>query len=82
MGASYPNLPRCRTRLSNFTLFNPSRKYAILALDEVHMARKPGKNHCACTELRKMAHMMVGLTATPIITDPRVSGNYFGIYSS
>ncbi|OSC96328.1 hypothetical protein PYCCODRAFT_1472717, partial [Trametes coccinea BRFM310] len=77
MGVDYPNLPRRRTRLSNFTLFHPERKYAILAIDEVHMARKPGKAHCACTELRKMAHMTVGLTATPIITDPRDLG-YIG----
>ncbi|KAI8989935.1 hypothetical protein BD414DRAFT_383520, partial [Trametes punicea] len=65
VGSEYPNWPRRKTRLSNFTLFHTDRKYGIIAIDEIHLARKPGKAQVACTELRKMAHMTVGLTATP-----------------
>ncbi|KAI8969551.1 hypothetical protein BD414DRAFT_510932 [Trametes punicea] len=71
VGSEYPNWPCRKTRLSNFTLFHMDRKYGIIAIDEIHLARKPGKAQVACTELRKMAHMTVGLTAMPIITDPR-----------
>lgn len=48
----------------------------MLVIDEAHNVRKPGLGQLACMELAKRARMALGMTGTPIVTDPMVSGQH------
>lgn len=50
--------------------------YTTLAIDEIHVNRRPSMQYRALRTLRDKAAIVVGMTATPVITTPMVGGMF------
>lgn len=64
----------CPDELRDLNLFSDGRKYGVFILDEAHYARRFTSLRSGCMELRKLAQIMIAMSATPLISSPQVRG--------
>ncbi len=64
------------------TLFDPARSYGVVIVDEVHAFRKKNPRRLVISALIAKGRYTIGITATPIITDPSVSIHAYCRYQS